>query len=227
MSDRACVFRLMHMLLDDEASAKRIVGHLCDTWLLHHDDIGMCMQTFFDDVFFAPIQLTLTKENISIWPAVNALLTLQNTSIFSVDQMGMVRDVPKNAGSFFVLRVGVVADTPMWTSCTLNKDLDESTGSRFYLLKAFVSALVQQVNTFSNNERMLHCMLSQLRAALLSSVSSALHIHSCHNNERVALLQSMQRNLQACTDLGIHNVVDLWLGTVAHPSQLRTQNVRT
>lgn len=213
MSDKACVFRLMHMLLDDEASALRIVGHLCRSWLLHHDDISTCIQAFLDDIFFAPIELTLTKDNISIWPTVNSLLTLQNTDIFSIDQMSMVRDVPKSAGSYFVLRVGVVADTPMWTSCTLNSELDESTGNRFHLLRAFIASLVQEITTFCTSDSMLHCMLGQLRSALLSSVSSALHIHSCDNKDRVALLKSVQINLQTCADLSASNVVDAWLNT--------------
>jgi hypothetical protein len=200
----------MHMLLDDESSAMRIMKQLCKTWLLHYDDIDTCIQTFFDDVFFAPIQLTLTKENIAIWPAVNALLTLQNTNILSAEQMSIVRDVPKNAGTFFALRVGVVADTPMWTSCVLNQELDDSTGNRLYLLKGFLFALLDEIKQ-CDTESTLCCMVNQLRISLLSSVSSALHVHACKNRARVDLLQVMQHNLQSPADLNPDTVINTWL----------------
>lgn len=212
MSDNACVFRLLHMLLDDEVSACRIMGHLCKTWLFHFDDINISIQTFLDDVFFAPIQLTLTKENIGIWPTVNALLTI-SPEILSVQQMSMVRDVPKSAGTFFSLQVGVVADTPMWCNCELNTELDESTGSRFYLLKGFLKSLVLEIEQSCQDNNTLRCMLNQLRIALLSSVSSALHIHSCNHKDRVTLLRIVQNNLQADVNLSTDSVINNWLKT--------------
>lgn len=201
MADQAWwLHKLLHSVLNDEQTVLRVVKYVCRGWLLQYDDIQTCISVFFADVYFAPIELMLTEEHIGLWPKVNSLLALNLHDLFDPTQLAHIRDVPKQAGSLFSLQVGVVADRPMWTKCTVNRELDESTGDRLQLLRAFVKTMVEEVTTsYEKEDSTCTHVLRQLRLSLMGGISAARHVHSCEMACRLRLLDATHAALSKQT----------------------------
>ena len=236
MSDKGWwLHKLLHSVLDDEQTALRIITYVCQGWLFQYDDIQTCMAVFFADIYFAPIELVLTEEHIGLcknlffflhcWktcipfsqlcacagPKVNSLLALNLHELFTCAQLAHIRELPKQAGSLFSLRVGVVADRPMWINCTINKELDKSTGNRLQLLRAFVKALVNEVTkSYQHQEHVCAHVMQQLRMSLTSAIDAALHAHSCDMACRVQLLTATRDALAKQPHVGVEAMDAIW-----------------
>lgn len=234
MSDQGWwLHKLLHSVLDDEQTMLRIITYVCKGWLFQYDDMQTCITTFFTDIYFAPIELVLTEEHIGfceicarpvacpprpricacvrVGPKVNSLLALNLYDLFTIVQLGHIRDLPKQAGSLFSLRVGVVADRPMWVNCTINKQLDESTGNRLQLLRAFVKTLVEEVTkSYQHDDNMCTHVLQQLRTSLMGAIDTALYAHSCDMPCRIKLLEATREALAKQTHVSAESMDDMW-----------------